>query len=92
MLHNVVKHAEATEAYLYLEEADGLLTLSVWDNGKGFDVPASLADLATCGYLGLASLEQRARRLGGRLELHSEKGCETQVTIAIPLGGARTWA
>lgn len=75
----------------HLEEADSILTVSVWDNGKGFEIPGNLADLVRSGHLGLANLEQRARQLGGRLELHSKKGYETQVSICIPLGGESKW-
>lgn len=87
MVQNVITHAGATEAYIYLEEAQGTLTLSVWDNGRGFVVPVEIMDLVRQGHLGLANLYQRAHQFGGRLEIHSETGLGTEVALHIPTGG-----
>jgi signal transduction histidine kinase len=66
VLHNVVKHAQATECVVDIEVSDGHLTLSVADNGKG------MQQAYTAG-VGLASMRERAAELGGTL---SVKTCE----------------
>ncbi|GEM_PF-2501192 len=90
MVSNVVRHAQASEAYLYLEAADGEVILSMWDNGKGFSVPERLMDLVPQGHLGLAGLERRAQRLGGRLHIESEPSKGTLVALHVPQGGDGT--
>ena len=71
---------------MHIEEDDGTLTLSVWDDGKGFEVPGRVLDFVRQGHFGLAGLEQRARRLGGVLRIRSAAGTGTQVSIIVRLG------
>lgn len=87
MLWNVVRHAQADEGYVYLEEDQDELVLSVWDDGRGFEVPCDLTALVQAGHLGLANLEQRARDLGGRLHIQSRPGEGTLVSLRIPRVG-----
>ena len=87
MLSNTVRHARATEGYVYLEEERDELALSVWDDGQGFTVPPDLSSLVEKGHLGLANLEQRARELGGRLHIRSAPGEGSLVSLRIPRTG-----
>lgn len=76
-LSNIVRHANATEVYVdAVESADGL-TLQIADNGEGFD-PASV----TLGR-GLRNIRQRAERLGGSVEIKSQPGHGTTVTLRL---------
>jgi PAS domain S-box-containing protein len=84
-LRNVWKHSGASRAWLTVEFADGRTTLAVTDNGKGFVVPRTMADLANVGKLGLAGMEERARLVGGKLALESEPGKGTTVTVEVPV-------
>ncbi|MFT3669069.1 MAG: 7TM diverse intracellular signaling domain-containing protein [Pseudoxanthomonas sp.] len=81
-LTNVFKHSRATRAEVRLRRLDGYLHLSILDNGQGMSHRAG--DAARSG-AGLASLRQRAVRLGGELELDSSGG-GTQLRVAFPLG------
>jgi PAS domain S-box-containing protein len=83
-LRNVGKHAEASRAWLTVEFGDGKTSLTVTDNGQGFEVPQRMADLANVGRLGLAGMEERARLVGGKLTLESEPGKGTTVTVEVP--------
>jgi|UPI00037953C4 signal transduction histidine kinase len=65
-LHNVVKHARASQVWLSVTQADGWVTLSVRDNGRGFD-----PDLQGRGTLGQRSMRERAAGAGGTLEVRS---------------------
>lgn len=84
-LRNTCRHAQASRAWIAVEYGDGKTILRVSDNGKGFELPERLSDLASLGKLGLAGMEERARLLGGTLSLHSEPGKGTTVTVEVPI-------
>ena len=84
-LTNVARHAFATRVKIDLQVKGGLLTLSVTDNGRGFD-PQKLAD-SDC--LGLAGMRERAGLLGGSLELQAKPGKGTVVYFRLPLDERR---
>ncbi|NOQ17766.1 MAG: hypothetical protein GQ507_00800 [Dehalococcoidales bacterium] len=44
-----------------------------------------IGDLADLGKLGLAGMQERARLIGGRLEIESERGKGTTVTVKVPI-------
>jgi signal transduction histidine kinase len=75
-LQNVSKHAAATEVFVKLSGSSRGIGLSVRDNGKGFDSTSLSAH--TKG-LGLLSMQERMRLLGGFLRIHSLPGKGTKV-------------
>jgi signal transduction histidine kinase len=77
-LQNALKHARASRIVLRLCGESGLLLLEVADDGVGFD-PES-PELRS-RRLGLTSMEERAQRLGGRLEVRSAPGGGTTVHL-----------
>jgi PAS domain S-box-containing protein len=79
LAQNVLKHAQATEATLEVEELPGWVVLRVEDNGRGFD-PARTSD-----GLGLRSLRGRVALLGGQVYLTTAPGEGTQFQLHIPL-------
>ena len=83
-LNNVWKHSEASRAWVTVEFGDGKTNLSIRDNGKGFEVPSGMADLANVGKLGLAGMEERVRLVSGKLTLQSKPGEGTEVTVEVP--------
>jgi two-component system sensor histidine kinase UhpB len=82
-LHNVAKHARAEHVRVAVEREDGHLALTVGDDGCGFDVE----EARTRGGLGLVSLEERARLVGGRVSITSRPQHGTEVRILVPLEG-----
>jgi signal transduction histidine kinase len=84
-LTNVARHAFATQVKIALQVRGGVLTLSVADNGRGFD-PQKLSQ-SHC--LGLVGMRERASLLGGRLELESKAGKGTRVYFRLPLDEQR---
>jgi signal transduction histidine kinase len=82
-LANALRHADATRIAIRLGERDGVLRLSVEDDGTGFD-PA--APGVRSRRLGLTSMEERARRIGGTLALRSAPGAGTQVVLEVAGG------
>jgi signal transduction histidine kinase len=79
-LWNVVKHAEATRVDIVLAQGDDHLPLSVVDDGVGFD-PLILSKEEA---VGLGSMEEGAREMGGSFALQSRPGYGTRVTARIP--------
>lgn len=82
-LRNASQHARATEVSISVRRADRDVTLDVTDDGDGFD----RARPDWQGGLGLASMEERARLLGGACEVTSSPGKGTHVHVALPLDG-----
>ncbi len=78
-LNNVARHAEAFRVDITLQnKPDGIL-LHIRDDGRGFDpqnIPA--------GHLGLSIMAERAKKIGGQLQIHSEPGHGTELTITWP--------
>jgi signal transduction histidine kinase len=80
-LHNALRHAAANRVDVTLRAVDGSLVLDVVDDGQGFDATAPSRRL------GLASMRERARSAGGRLEVSSRPGAGTRVRLEVPTGG-----
>ena len=83
-LTNISRHAGATEFSIAVKEHESLISLIIEDNGVGFDPAQVLTRQATGRGLGLAALDERARMLGGTLEIRSQPGAGTRVTCVIP--------
>jgi signal transduction histidine kinase len=77
-LNNVVKHAQASQVMLQLQDRKGEIVLQVRDDGVGFD-----PDDAYLGHLGLHSMRERAAQLGSTLEIKSAPGQGTVVTVRV---------
>jgi len=76
-LHNCTRHSNATAVRIQVLQEARRLTLSIRDNGKGFDVRQSKG-------LGLLGIEERVARLGGKCAIHSEPGTGTVLAIELP--------
>ena len=79
-LTNVVKHALASRVALTIKRGKGVLLLTVKDDGVGFD-PSHHA----CAGQGLRNMAERARRLGGSLNVESAPDLGTRMTLELPL-------
>jgi tetratricopeptide (TPR) repeat protein/two-component sensor histidine kinase len=82
-LANIVRHAGARSVQVTLRTAGGDVHLAVVDDGAGFDPQAARGS----GGLGLASLDERARLLGGRCRIASSPGAGTRIEVAVPMPG-----
>ena len=84
-LNNVARHAKATEVEVELICDEGMITLSVRDNGVGFD--AVIASQGR-GRLGLLSMKERVRLVRGTLNVSSSPGGGTHIEVGVPLSGS----
>jgi signal transduction histidine kinase len=80
-LQNALRHARARHVDVRVEGANGRLVVAVADDGIGFD-PEDAGLRAR--RLGLTSMEERARALGGRLTIDSRPGEGTTVRVEVP--------
>jgi two-component system, NarL family, sensor histidine kinase DegS len=84
---NVYKHANATYVSLDVTFQATMVKLTIQDNGVGFDVPVVEAKMVKGVNFGLIGMRERVELLDGRLDLDSEKGKGTKVSMLIPIGG-----
>jgi signal transduction histidine kinase len=59
------------------------IRVTITDNGQGFELQGRLDDLPRSGKLGLAGMRERARLLGGTLEVKSTPGKGTTLTVVV---------
>lgn len=76
-LHNCSRHSQATSVRIRVEQTPKALSLSIQDDGCGFDVTRTKG-------LGLLGMEERVSRLGGKYEIHSAPGKGTKLDIELP--------
>jgi len=84
-LANIMKHARATRVEVELTCDTEEVTLSVHDNGVGFDLKEIQARHPG---LGLVNMRERVRTVRGQIDLDSNPGLGTHITVQVPLPGA----
>lgn len=84
MLHNVVKHARASEVRLHLGGEGDRFVVTLTDNGVGFDAERVMTGDAAGSY-GLFSIQQRLESIGGSLEVRSRPGAGAAFIMTVPL-------
>lgn len=82
-LRNIRKHSQATEVIARIEFSAESVKLSIIDNGRGFELPGVLCELASKGKLGLIGMQERARLLGGDFTVDSRPGGGTMVSLEV---------
>jgi PAS domain S-box-containing protein len=85
-LTNIGKHARAGNVSVRVRIENGKLHFSVEDDGRGFDRDDAEMKGASEKGLGLATMIERARMLGGTLDIWSEAGKGTRIVLVIPVG------
>ncbi|MEM7347403.1 MAG: ATP-binding protein, partial [Chloroflexota bacterium] len=78
---NVVRHAEAKQLSIQLSTNNEVLSLQIEDDGVGF----SPKNETKSGHFGYVGMQERAMVIGGTLNLVSEQGKGTKLTLAVPL-------
>ncbi len=78
--YNALKHAEADNIWITLEEIEDGVELQIRDDGKGFDTSAPAPE----GHFGSVMMRERAQVAGGKLSVESEIGHGAVVTASFP--------
>jgi signal transduction histidine kinase len=76
-LHNVSTHAQASSVRIRVQQQPDRLTLSIQDDGNGFDNKQVKG-------LGLLGIQERVTRLGGKCTVHSTPGTGTVLAVELP--------
>jgi PAS domain S-box-containing protein len=83
-LNNIRKHARASMVTIRVEGGENNITMTVTDDGQGFEAPGKIEGMVSAGRLGLMGMHERARLLNGTLQIKSAPGKGTEVTVKIP--------
>lgn len=84
-LTNIVKHSKCSSVLFEMAVEDGRLGVMVKDNGAGFSLrDVSQRDIEKRG-MGLFIMEERAKAIGGRLQINSESGQGTALQVEVEL-------
>lgn len=89
-MHNALRHAEAKQIDITLRAEQDVVVLEVVDDGRGFDAeapreqPGEGRPRHSAHRLGIGSMRERARSLGGRLLVSSARGSGTTVRLEMP--------
>ncbi len=81
LLNNILKYAQAREVIIQISKHQNQLSLTVEDDGKGFDV----STIKTKTGIGLHSMQQRIALLGGKMDIDSAVGKGCSINIELPL-------
>jgi signal transduction histidine kinase len=84
-LRNIAKHAKATRAEVEIKFEEDKITVTVSDDGRGFEPPEDLGALTPTGKLGLAGMHERVQLLGGTVRLESGPGKGTRISVEAPV-------
>jgi two-component system sensor histidine kinase DegS len=87
-LSNVIAHAQATQAVVSLYIHERGATLTIEDDGRGFDVERALDEATANKTVGLTNMYERAEMLKTRLAIESVPGRGTKVELTVPRQGA----
>ncbi|MEO7022149.1 MAG: LuxR C-terminal-related transcriptional regulator [Ktedonobacteraceae bacterium] len=88
-LHNIRKHASASEVRIRIRQVTGLGLVQISDNGQGFaleqarNAPSNHESVTL--HMGLLTMEERVRQAGGVLEIRSKQGAGTTLKARFPL-------
>ena len=86
LLVNAAKHAQAESVQIRVQSVDNDLEITVEDDGMGFDTSGlDGKQYSRSSGLGLLSIRERLKQMGGRLDIHSSRGQGTKVILLAPL-------
>lgn len=84
-LNNAKRHSGATNIVVSLQFTDKTIKAMIRDNGKGFIVPKTYEEMMINNRLGLIGMQQRTQVLNGILNIHSEIGKGTTISVEVGL-------
>ena len=83
-LNNIAKHAEASRVDISLQWRDSILSVSITDNGRGFDLYEVLRPDSLERGLGIIGMQERISLLGGKIDIQSRPDSGTYLYIEVP--------
>ena len=83
-VNNAVKHAQANQIRVDIEETEAALQIQIIDDGQGFDVSDMQGTYTQRASLGMISIQERAQAIGGELIVNSAPNRGTNISLNIP--------
>ncbi|MCB0208783.1 MAG: GAF domain-containing protein [Anaerolineae bacterium] len=83
-VNNAIKHAQAKQLVVNIEETEHSIHVKIIDDGQGFDVNEVLKEYHRGSSIGMISIREQAELLGGDLQITSKPGLGTKVELFIP--------
>jgi NarL family two-component system sensor histidine kinase YdfH len=80
-LTNITRHAQASQVWVTLKEKDDHIELEIRDDGQGFETGRAIE----AGHYGLLGMRERARLMGGNLDIKTGTGQGTRVRLNVPI-------
>ena len=80
-INNIIKHSEANNALIKMNEKDDKILLTITDNGIGFDK----TKIGSKKGMGISQIEARIQMMQGHFQIDSKKGNGTKITIELPI-------
>ncbi|MBO8127350.1 MAG: sensor histidine kinase [Firmicutes bacterium] len=88
-LNNIGRHACASRAIIQAENGKRGLWIKIEDDGKGFRMPQAWRSKFSLAHQGINNMRERARLLGGELDIRSKPGQGTVVSLYLPKDGLK---
>jgi len=83
-LTNILRHSLASHASIVIKKQSGEISFVIEDDGKGFDVKETMGRDFTKRGMGLGAMEERARMLGGSVNIRSQRELGTRIEFRVP--------
>ena len=90
-LNNIQKHAEARRVSIKIERKKSHIDIQIFDDGIGFNKEGNKEKNEYNFGLGLTAMAERARMLGGKLQVHSIIGMGTRIEVNVPIDERKRW-
>lgn len=84
-LNNIQKHAQARKVWIEVQRRKNVVSIQIADDGKGFINERNEEETVVKTGLGLTAMEERARMLGGTLEVYTIIGVGCRLALSIPI-------
>jgi PAS domain S-box-containing protein len=84
-LTNIGKHAQATHVFISVKHIDRMILCRLKDDGTGFDIEKEKRVRSPQEGLGLLTMQERSRMLGGYLDIQSHEGKGTEIFLSFPV-------
>ncbi len=81
LFNNILKHSDATNGEIFVEEKNNQMMIKIMDNGKGFDTSKSFENDG----FGLTQIKARVKNLKGKIYIQSELNVGTTIKINLPI-------
>jgi signal transduction histidine kinase len=82
-ISNIIRHAQAERVTITLDFSEQSTCLKIEDNGCGFSVPESPAEMAMTGHFGLLGIQERAELIGAKMTIASTPNNGTHLAISL---------